>query len=129
MKTIKYYIWYFYFCVYWSAFEWGARSPQSNATNLFGVILVIGESIILQIAVHFGYQVSNGLAFVLLLIPPFLIPPFVFNNKKIKPKLAEFFLLKNNHYHNRRIIVVVSVLVFLILINTVVAILRNIYDS
>jgi hypothetical protein len=129
MRTFKYYIWYFYFCIYLSAAKWGARNPESNATNLIGIILVICESILLQISAHFGYELSRWPTFALIAIPSFLIPPRVFNSKKVKSKRTEFDFLRNDYYYKRRIIVVSSVVGFFILLNALVAILRNIYEG
>jgi hypothetical protein len=126
MKAIKYYIWYFYFCAYWSALKWGEkRNPQNNATGLFGVISIISASIFWQALAYFGYHLPEILFFCTCLLLPFFLVPFVFKDQKVKSKRKEFDFLKGDNHHKKRVIVVVLVLIFLIALNAGVALIRN----
>jgi len=126
-KSIRYYIWYFYFCIYWSSYNWGeTRNPQSNAANLFSFIWVLLASIILQIMGCFGYQLSGLSFFCICGIPAFIIPFLLFKSKEIKIKRDEFVFLKVNTSSKKRIIIVAAVLLLLIALNAGVAIFRNI---
>lgn len=125
-KSIRYYIWYFYFCIYWSAYNWGEKqNPQSSASNLFSFIWVLFASIILQVVRCFEVQLSGLLFFCICGIPAFILPFFLFRNKEIKLKRNEFDFLKANNLSKKRIIVVVGVLLFLIGLNAGIAIVRN----
>lgn len=129
-KSIRYYIWYFYFCIYWSAYNWGERqNPQSNASNLFSFIWVLFASIILQVIGCFGVQLSGLYFFCICGIPAFILPFILFKNKEIKSKRNEFDFLKANDLSRKRITVVVAVLLFLIALNAGIAIVRNINGS
>jgi len=130
LKLIRNYIWYFYFCVYWSAYNWGEkRNPQDNATNSFRFIWMLFFSIALQIGLCFGYKLSGLLFFCVCAVPAFIIPNIIFSKKKIKFNRNEFDFLRTEDYKGKRIIVIASVIAALIILNAGVAIYRNFTHS
>jgi len=130
LKVSRYYIWYFYFCVYWSAYNWGEkRNPQDNATNSFRFIWILLFSIVLQIGLCFGFKLSGLLFFFLCAVPAFIVPDIVFSKKKINFNYKEFDFLRTDGYKRKRIIVVVLVVAVLIILNAGVAIYRNVTHS
>ena len=130
LKLIRHYMWYFYFCVYWSAYNWGEKkNPQSNATNLFGFIWIMIASIGLQVILCFGYRFPGWTYFCIPVLPAFILPSILFKERKINSNRKEFDFLRTDKYKRKRRIVVASVIMVLILLNAGVAIYRNITNS
>lgn len=120
-------MWYLYFSIYWSASNWGEKTnPQSSASNLMSLIILINMSAILQILLYLGYSLS-GLSFLFVCgVPALLIPYLLFRNKTFNLRFKEFEFLKGTEYRIKRITLVIAVLSFSIILNAAVAIFRNI---
>lgn len=128
-KKIKYYVWYFYFCAYWSAYHWGEKNnPGSNASNLFGIVLILVASAILQAFQFLGYGLLGWPFFLICILPALILPGVLFKKKKVNSKISEFDFLKVDSYHRKRVVFVVVVLLFFIMINSGIAIARNLLN-
>jgi len=131
MKRLNYFLWYFFFSAYWTAYELGEkRNPKSNASYLLS--LNIGWNLfgLFQILLLFGYQKPTLLLIGLCLIPAVFIPYFLTNNKKeYLKKNEEFAYLKNIENKRARYILLISITLWSIAFVAIVAVLRNIYQT
>jgi len=73
------FIWYLYFSIYWSAFDWGEKKhPENNAINLVRWILFIALSALYQIFIYLGLPLSVISIICICGIPSLVIPYLLF---------------------------------------------------
>jgi len=130
LNRISFYLWYFFFSAYWSAHNWGATRPESNASGLFSIIVLLIFSTISQIFLYWGFE-GSALFFIISVVLPALIIPYLLfrkNNKHFR-KINQFEFLKGKSYNRKRVVIVALTFLFALILNTGVAILRNLKNT